>query len=294
MKKIFIAAVMSFLSAGAYAGELNLNSTGFGDLGLSRIKTTRLELPAPAAEVKARLKCGHVSGEITKLHLLAEAAKSQLFTYAENEAEFNEFKAMWQPILEKFGMKVTGSEYEDKYGTLKYESPDGRVVRAFMAEKLHYNALDPAEVAKLQHELLEPLEKAGMTPIASFTIKNEVFRPTFNIYYLTQPNENPDHEIRLRQFMDGGDDIDFDMVAGAVQIVKKDASFSMAYIGKTLGFKNKWSETEEGVKVKLAEYKKFLKENNMEFIGSRIAKLDPPYVSGNIIINYIVDMYFFQ
>ncbi|HBW22747.1 MAG: hypothetical protein A2X28_01820 [Elusimicrobia bacterium GWA2_56_46] len=293
MKKIIIAALMSFLSAGAYAGELDLNSSGFYDLSLSRIKATRLELPAPAPEIKAGLKCDHVSGEITKLHLLAEAAKSQLFTYAENEAQFNEFKAMWRPILEKFGMKVTGSEYKDNYGTLKYESPDGRVVRAFMAEKLHYNALDPAEVAKLQHELLEPLEKAGMTPIASFTIKNEIFRPTFNIYYLTQPGENPDHEIRLRQFMNG-DDIDFDLVTGAVQIVKKDASFSMAYIGKELGFKSKWSETEDGIRTKLAEYKKFLKENNMEFIGSRITKLDPPYISGNIIINYIVGIYFFR
>ena len=293
MKKIIIAALMSFLSAGAYAGELDLNSASFYDLSLNRIKATRLELPAPAPEIKAGLKCGHVSGEITRLHLLAGAAKSQLFTYAENEAQFNEFKAMWRPILEKFGMKVTGSEYKDNYGTLKYESPDGRVVRAFMAEKLHYNALDPAEVAKLQHELLEPLEKAGMTPIASFTIKNEIFRPTFNIYYLTQPGENPDHEIRLRQFMNG-DDIDFDLVTGAVQIVKKDASFSMAYIGKELGFKSKWSETEDGIRTKLAEYKKFLKENNMEFIGSRITKLDPPYISGNIIINYIVGIYFFQ
>ena len=293
MKKIVIAVAVSFLTAGAYAGNLNLNSTSFDGLSLKQIKTSKLELPAPAAELQAGVKCGHVTGEITKLNLLAQTAKNMLFTYADTEPLFKEFVAMWTPILEKFNLKPAGTEYKDSFGTLKYESANGMVVRDFMAEKLHYNALDPAEMTKLQHELLEPLERAGMTPIASFNIKNEILRPTFNIYYLTQPNENPDHEVRLRQLMNG-DDIDFDIVANSVKIVKKDTAFSLVYIGKELGFKTKWSATEDGVKVKLEEYKKFLKDNNKEFIGSRIVKMDPPYVSGDLTINYVVNMYFFQ
>ena len=307
MKKINMIAVLSLIfTAVSYAGaeSIKLNFDGIRsedskagfDIKKSAVILGDIAVPvapAPAAVAAAGVKCGHVSGEITKLHLLAQTGKSVLFTYADTEPQFKEFVTMWTPILEKFSLKPAGTEYKDSFGTLKYESAAGTVVRDFMAEKLHYNALDPADVTKLQHELLEPLEKAGMTPVASFTIKHEAFRPTFNIYYLTQPNENPDHEIRLRHLMPG-EDIDFDIVADSVQIVKKDAAFSLVYIGKLLGFKTKWSATEDGIKVKLEEYKKYLKENNKEFIGAKIVKLDTPYVSGDITINYIVNMYFFQ
>jgi len=293
MKKTVIAVAVSFLSAGAYAGDLNLNSDRFEDLSPAQIKTSSIELPIPAAEVRAGAKCNHVSGEITKLHLLAQTGKSVLFTYADTEPLFNEFVTMWKPILEKFSLKPTTTEYKNSFGKLNYESADGLVVRDFMAEKLHYDALNAAEVSKLQHALLEPLEQAGMTPIASFTIKHEAFRPTFNIYYLTKPNENPDHEVQLRQLMNG-DDIDFDLLADSVKIVKQDTSFSMVYIGKLVGFKSKWSDTEAGINTKLADYKKFLKDNNKEFIASRIVKLDKPEVIGDITINYYVNVYFFQ
>ncbi len=294
MKKTAIAVVVSFLATGAYAGGLNLNSTSFDSLSINRIKTSKLELPVPAAEVKDGVKCGYVSGEITtKLYLYAQTAKNLLITTAKTEGEFKEFVDMWTPILAKFDIKVIGTEYKAGFGTLKYESANGMVVRDFLAEHLNYNALDPADMAQLQRELIESLEKSGMTPVASFIIKNEVFRPTFNIYYLAKPDENPDQEILLRQLMNG-DGIDFDIVANAVQIVKKEASFSMVYVGKKLGFMSRSSSTEEGIKIKIEEYKKILKEHNMEFIGSKIVKVDPPDVSFGITINYIADIYFFQ
>ncbi len=296
MKKINIVSVFSLIFAAvAYAGAEDIKVNFDGKKSADNVKMDFVlpATPAPAAEGASDLKCGHVSGEITKLHLLAQTSKSALFTYADTEPLFKEFVDMWTPILEKFNLKPAGVEYKNDLGTLKYESANGMVVRDFMAEKLHYNALDAADMGKLQHELLEPLEKSGMTPVASFNIKNDIFRPTFNIYYLTKPNDNPDHEVRLRQLMNG-DDIDFDIVAGAVQVVKKDASFSLVYIGKQLGFKTKWSSTEEGVKTKLEEYKKFLVENNKEFIGSKIVKLDQPYTAGDMVINYVVNMYFFQ
>ena len=295
MKKVnMIAAFSLIFAAASYAGAENIKIDFDGNKSAGILGDIAMPaMPTPAAEAQTGVKCGHISGEITQLHLLAQTVKSMLFTYADTEPLFKEFVAMWTPILEKFSLKPAGAEYKDTLGTLKYQSANGMVVRDFIADKLNYNALDPAEMKKLQHELLEPLEKAGMTPVASFNIKNDAFRPTFNIYYLTKPDENPDHEIRLRHLMNG-DDIDFDIVANAVQIVKKNAPYSLVYIGKELGFKTKWSDTEEGAKTKLLEYKKFLKENDMEFIGSKIVKLDPPFVSGDITINYIVNMYFFQ
>lgn len=286
MKKLAIFAAAAFCISAANAAEL-------APLSITEIKASKLELPIPVVETPAAVKCGHVSGEITKLHLLAQAGKSLLFTSAKTEAEFNEFVAMWTPILAKFDMKVTGTEYKSGFGLLKYESPDGRVIREFMAEGMNYDALSQAAMTKLQHELLEPLEKAGQTPIASFNIKHEIFRPTFNIYYLTKPEENQDHEVQLRQ-LKNGDDIDFDLLGGAVNIVKRDASFSMVYIGKLVGFKSKLGTDEAAINVKLAEYKKFLAENKKEFIASKTWKLDKPFSIGEHTYNYVVNMYFFQ
>jgi hypothetical protein len=276
------------LSASAlYATELN-------GITAADIKVSNIEVPTPVLPMDQAQKCGHVSGEITNLHLLAQTGKgSQLFTYAKTDAEFKEFVDMWTPILNKFGIKVTGTEYKNEFGILKYESADGRVVRDFMAEKMNYDALSSTTVAKLQHELLEPLEQAGMTPVASFTIKHPAFRPTFNIYYLTAPNENPDHEIQLRQ-LKNGDDIDFDLLTNSVTLVKKDRSFSMVYIGKLLGFKSKLGTDEAAIAVKLADYKKFLTENNKEFIASRTYKLDEPIDFIDVTFNYVINMYFFQ
>ncbi len=287
MKKLAIFAAAALCLSAAGAAELK-------PLSIAEIKTSKLELPAPVLETVPSVKCGQVTGEITgKLHLLAQTGKSLLFTSAATEAEFKEFVEMWTPILGKFNIKVTGTEYKSGFGTLTYASPDGRVVRDFMAEGMNYDALSSTTIAKLQHELLEPLEQAGMTPVAALNIKNDIFRPTFKLYYLTKPEENMDHEVQLRQ-LKNGDDIDFDLLTGAVTLVKQDASFSMVYIGKLLGFKSKLAADEAGIAVKLADYKKFLTENKKEFIASKTYKLDAPisYTGGSF--GYVVNIYFFQ
>ncbi|PJA11779.1 MAG: hypothetical protein COX65_09770 [Elusimicrobia bacterium CG_4_10_14_0_2_um_filter_56_8] len=286
MKKLaMIAAAMLSVSA-LSAAELNDISTG-------DIKAYKIELPAPVLQRNDAGKSGHVTGEITKLHLLARTSKNLLFTHAKTEAEFKEFVDMWTPILGKFGIKVTGTEYNNEFGKLTYESADGRVVRDFTAEKMNYDALSSTSIAALQREVLEPLDQAGMTPVASFTINHEIFRPTFNVYYLTKPEENMDHEIQLRQ-LKNGDDIEFDLLAGFVNIVKKDRSFSMVYIGKLLGQKGKLGTDEAAIAVKLADYKKFLVENNKEFIASKTYKLEKPIEFTDIKFNYYVNIYFFQ
>ncbi|MBU2572783.1 MAG: hypothetical protein KKH28_01735 [Elusimicrobia bacterium] len=304
MKKLVLISIASLFASSVYAAD-------FRDIKVSEINNVKIDLPAAPsmdaagtanacagavskASGQQTAKCGHVSGEITKLHFLAQTAKSLLYTYADTEALFNEFTGMWKPILQKFGLTPTTTEYKNRFGTLNYTSPEDRVVRDFMADGLNYNALDANEIARLQHSLLEPLEQAGMTPIASFTIKHEVFRPTFNIYYLTKQDENPDHEIRLRQ-LKNGNDIDFALLKEAgVRIVREDASFSAVYIGKLVGFKSKVAADEASANAKLEEYKKFLVEQKKEFIGARIAKLDEPFTVGETTYTYYVSMYFYQ
>ena len=284
MKTLALAAAVIFSVSAVNAAEL-------ANISASDAKASKIELPAPVLETQGQ-KCGYVAGELTKLHLYASANRSQLISHAKTEAEFKEFVAMWTPILEKFGMKVISTEYKLELGILKYASPDGKVVRMFLAEGMNYDALSAEAMKKEQHMLIEALEKSGMTPVASFMIKHEAFRPTFNVYYLTQANENPDHEVQLRQLK--GDEIDFDLLTGAVTLVEKDASFSMVYIGKLLGFKGKLAADEAGIAAKLADYKKFLTENKKEFIASKVTKLDEPFVVGETTYRYYVAIYFFQ
>ncbi len=287
MKKLAIAAAAIFSAGALYATELN-------GISAADIKVPASAVPAPVLSLENGEKCGHYSGEITtNMHLYAQASKSQLLTYAKTEAEFKEFVSFWTPIIGKFGMKVLSTEYKNEFGVLKYESADGRVIRMFNGDGMNYDALSQEAMKKEQHMLLEALEQKEMTPVAAFMIKNDVFRPTFNVYYLTQPDANEDHEVQLRQ-LKNGDDIDFDLLTGKVALVEKDASFSMVYIGKLLGFKSKIAADEAGIAQKLADYKKFLADNKKEFIASRTYKLDEPFTVGDQTYNYVANIYFFQ
>ncbi|MGD9641157.1 MAG: hypothetical protein AB7V08_00305 [Elusimicrobiales bacterium] len=285
MKRLAIA-VAAFLSAA------NLSAAELNGLSAADVKASKIEAPAPVLEQVAE-KCGHVSGEITKLHLLPTANRSQLISYAKTEADYKDFVATWTPILEKFGMKVVSSEYKTELGILKYESAAGKVLRRFIGDGMNYDALSEEAMHKEQHMLIEALEKQNMTPVAAFRIKHEAFRPTFSVYYLTDAVENPDHEIQLRQ-MKHGDDIDFDLLTNSVTLVEKDASFSMVYIGKLLGFKGKLAADEAGIAAKVADYKKFLLENKKEFIAAKVTKLDEPFVVGEHTYRYYAALYFFQ
>lgn len=290
MNKLAIIAVTALCVSTAQAAELN-------GIYAADIAAVKMDIPVPVLQQTATApKCDHVTGEIAaKLYLLAQTSKSRLYTYAKTEAEFKEFTDMWTPILAKFAMKVIARTYDPKvgFGTLQYVSSDGSVVREFMADGMNYDALSQPAMEKLKHELLEPLEQAGMTPVAVLDIKNEIFRPTFRIYYLTKPEENQDHEIRLRQ-LKNGDDIDFELLAGAVNIVKKDRTFSLVYIGKLLGYKSKLAADELTATMGVAKYKEFLTEQKKEFIASSIFKLDEPFTVGEHTYKYAYSVYFFQ
>lgn len=285
MKKIAIAAAVVLSASAVYAAELN----GVSASDISKLSA--LKAPAPVL----RAVQAPSAAEINDLTLLPQASKSLLSTYAKTEADFKAFTGMWTPILAKYGMKVTGTEYKDQFGILKYESPDGRVVRDFVADKMDYDALSPDAMAKLQQDLVSALDSAGLTPIAALKVtKNDYIRPTVAVYYLTKPDENMDHEVQLRQ-LKNGDDIDFDLLANSVTLVKKDSSFSMVYIGRLVGFKTLLSKDEAGIAAKLTDYRKFLSDNKKDFIASRTFKLDEPIDLGEDgTLSYAVNVYFFQ
>lgn len=288
--KIFTAIL--FLSSVISAQDINLNSMFFSQIDMSQIGAIKAPVPENSY-VDIAL---NYSGEIKdKLYLLPQTGKDALFTFVDNEEEFKEFQTAWLPILDKYGLKVENIEYKKDTGfaVINYKPKDGFVIRNFWADRLNYDALNEKEILKLKNELISALDESKMEVIASFRVNNPAVRPTFKLYYLTKKALSQEKEIQLRQ-LKNGEDIDFELLENAVKIVRKDAPFSLVYIGKELGFVSKLATDMDAVNKKVEEYKKFLKENKKELINYKIIKLEKPIVSFDLIFNYLINFYFFQ
>ena len=287
---ILILVLTSLIFTSANAKEINFNAIKLNDIKSVQVEGVEIEIPMPTKEKIAQKNSDYISGEITELHLLAQASKKLIFAYADTQEDFNEFIDKWTPILNKAGLKPTKTEYKHTLGFQYYDSDTGYVLRDFWADKLNYDATASSEIYKLQQELIMSLEKYNLPTIAAFRIKHDIVRPTFKLYYMTKHNEDPNREIRLRHLMKGVD-IDYDMMEKiGINIVRRDKSYSMVYIGKSLGLVSRVGKTKEETEKKLADYKKFLKENNKEFLAAKIFKLDEPVYD----FTYAVHIYFYQ
>ncbi|MCK5583131.1 MAG: hypothetical protein KAI33_05050 [Elusimicrobiales bacterium] len=288
--KILILAITPLLFSYVNAEDLNFNTTKLNDIKAIQVDKLEIEIPIPTKKLIAQENHDYISGEIKEFHLLAQTAKKLIYTHADTEKKFKDFLTKWTPILNKAGLKPTKTEYKHTLGFQHYDSDEGYVLRDFWADKLNYDALASSEIYKLQHELITSLKKNNMPTIAAFRINNDYVRPTFKLYYRTKYNENPDHEIRLR-LLKKGNDIDYAILEKAgVNIIRKDRTFSMVYIGKELGFVTRFGKSAEAIKIKIEEYKKFLKENDKEFLGSKIIEFDEPVYE----YTHAVNLYFYQ
>lgn len=282
-----IAAAIALFSAPLQAANFQLDAVTVNDVTAAGVVLPEVQEPAVSMEK---------AGVLTRLHLMPQAVKSRLLTYAKTEAEFAEFTAMWNPILQKAGMVIGEVSYKAdlQMGIVNYSSAEGLVLRRILADKLNYDALNPTEMHNLKLGMEGALEENGMPVKASFYIKFEAFRPTFVIYYVTRGDENDDHEKQMR-ILKKGEDIDYDLLEDAgVNIIRRDNSFTMLYIGKELGFKSKVATDEASAEQKLEDYKKFLAEHDKEFLGSRTHKLTEPFTVGETTYNYLLNMYFYQ
>lgn len=256
------------------------------------ITTTSMagELPDPGSGNVA-----FINGVISQYYIYAQTAKKLIYTYADNEEQFNEFIEFWNPILTKYGLLPTKTEFKNGMGIIYYKSDNGLVLRSFVAEKLNYDALNQTAMNTLRDSIISTLNNMDMPVVASFNIKLDAFRPTFNLYYLTNYNENADHEIQLRQ-LKNGNDIDFDLLNDVddLKIIREDSEFSMLYAGALLGFKGKAAKSEEQALLKLRDYKKFLQEHDKEFIDYKLHKLEKPFEIGDTVLTHVINMYFWQ
>ncbi|HOI43921.1 MAG TPA: hypothetical protein PK523_13335 [Elusimicrobiales bacterium] len=281
-----LAAAIALFSAPLQAASFQLDAVTANDVAAAEVSLPEAREPEAALDK---------AGVLTSLHLMPQAVRSRLISFG-TPAQFAEFTAMWNPILQEAGMVIGEVTYEAdiQMGIVNYTSPDGLVMRRLIADRLNYDALNPTEMHNLKTEMEAALARNGLPVKASFYVKHDAFRPTFALYYVTKGDENDDHEKQMR-ILKKGEDIDFDLLENAgVNIVRRDNSFTMLYIGKELGFKSKVATDEAAAAQKLEDYKKFLAENKKEFLGSRTHKLTEPFTVGETTYNYLLNMYFYQ
>ncbi len=281
-----IAAAFMLFSAPLQAADFNLDA-----VSAKGVTAAAISLPE-AQEPEASLE---KDGVLTSLHLMPQAVRSRLISFG-TPAQFAEFTAIWNPILQAAGMVIGEVTYEAdiKMGIVNYASPNGLVLRRLIADRLNYDALNPTEMHNLKTSMEAALERNGLPVKASFYVKSDALRPTFVLYYVTKGDANDDHEKQLR-ILKNGEDIDYDLLENAgVNIVRRDNSFTMLYIGKLLGFKSKLASDEASAAKKLEDYRKFLAENNKEFLGAKTHRLTEPFTVWETTYNYLLNMYFYQ
>ncbi len=225
---------------------------------------------------------------ITRGHMHAQAGKTSLFGYADTRAEFLQAADHWARVLRDAGMEVGIPTYNEGFYVLPYRSPDGKLVREFMAEPRQFPPKDEAGLRANMALAGDALTRAGLTPISARVLKIDGLLPTYSILYLADPKARPEDEIRMR-VLKPGDDIDMDMIRqSGVTMVQTPTSWMLVYIGPELGFVGMAARTMEEAELKLAKRTKFLVENGKRIIGSKIGPMgDPEW-------RYAVDIYFFQ
>lgn len=280
IKLVKVMPVIMLFSASVFASSVNT------DLHMFNAKKQNIDLPSPSVKVED-------VDVIKEPHFIARAVGSKLIGWVDNEKEVDEFIKFYKSMLEKNGIKITSIKKDDSFVVINYKSEDGRVIRYFIGDRMTYNAKDDRDMMKNLDLLVKNLEENNFKVIYKSLLKTDVLRPTFIVYYMAEPADEPEKEILLRQ-LKNGEDIDFDVIKDSVKFVKKDSSFSLVYIGPELGFKSKIATDEKNALEKLERYKEFLKSKNKKFIGYKIKKLDKPFVIDNTVYTLLLNMYFFQ
>lgn len=251
----------------------------FSGVSFRQIKSSRFDLATPAS------KAGDV---INDYHMLAQAGRDRLFGYAQNEAEAAQATAYWTGVLKAAGVEPGAATFADGMYQIPYATADGRVIRDFLADPRQFPPKDESGLRLNMAQILSALEKAGHTVVSARVVNVDAILPTYSVLYLTKPNENPDHEVRLR-VLKPGDDIDFSIFRGAgVNVVQTPETWMMVYLGAEVGYVTVIGRTADEVAEKLAKRKDFLVGEGKVLIADKTVPMD------DADYKFAASIYFFQ
>ncbi|MBI5743505.1 MAG: hypothetical protein HY952_03040 [Elusimicrobia bacterium] len=270
-------------------------SADLGSMTASDVAATRVSIPAPGAAKAAGGR--YADGVLQTNHLMALTGPKLLFTQrADTPAKFEEFKAMWLPVIKKAGLKALAPEYAPGFGALKYETTGGLAIRSFLCDTAHM----PVSEAGMEKTLTDALNAEGLKVLGSFGLPvdpDTFIKPTVNIYYLTAFEEKQDRERQLRYLgvQNAAVRFDLDLLEGAgVKITAKYGGNAIFYLGPRVGVALAVSNTEEMTGKQVAYHKDLISKRGEKLIGVKTDKLAQPVTSEGNNYSYLTKIYYFK
>lgn len=230
------------------------------------------ELPAPPDPGAGRpLPAADV---ITDARFILQAGRSDLYGWADDAGRAAEPAAYWTAALKAAGVAVGPMTFKDGMFVLPYKTGDGRLVRRFLADERQFAPKDEGALRANMAATMEALRKAGLTPLAARVLDVDFMLPTYEVLYLTSPASKPELEKQLRVLKTEGD-IDASVYAKAgLTVVQTPQPWLTVYIGPEAGYVSMAAATKERAAEKLAERGKFLAEQGLRVIETRVTPVD--------------------
>ncbi|MCM2266696.1 MAG: hypothetical protein NDI60_02855 [Elusimicrobiales bacterium] len=269
-----------------------VSAADLGSLKVSDVAASRQDIPLPrAAKAGGRYADGTLQGH----YLLALTGPRLLYTQlASTPALFEEFKAMWQPVIKKAGLKALPPEYSPGFGALKYETTGGLAIRSFLCDTAHM----PVSEAEMEKTLTGALDGEGMKVLGSFGIPvdpDTFTKPTVNIYYLTAYKEKQDQERQIRYLGLKSKAVRFDLdllEAAGLKIVATYGANAVFYIGPRVGVALAVSNSEEMTAKQVAYHKDLIAKRGETLLGVRTEKPAEPVTSEGVKYAYLTKIYY--
>ncbi len=275
MRKSLFAALCLVVASAAAAEGL----PSFGFTGAVQLRREPFSLAAPA---------GVPVDVLTENSMLVQAGKDSLFGYAQTEPEFRAAAAYWAAALAAAGVKPGTPTYADGMYQIPYATADGRVIRDFLADPKQFPPKDEAGLRANMALAEGALAKAGLAVVAARVVKVDVILPTYSILYLTKPDANPDHEVRLR-LLKPGDDLDVSVFRDAgLAVVQTPQPWMMVYLGPAVGYVGLWGRTPADLAAKVDARRKFLEGEGGRVVAERDFPID------DAEFKYGAGLYFFR
>jgi hypothetical protein len=256
------AALCLLLTSAAFAAE---GLPEFKTPTFPQIRTQKFPLPTPKAK----------SGDaLTDYHLLVQAGDGSLSGYARTTDEFREATAYWTGILEAAGLQVGAPILADGIYQLPYKSPDGRILRVFLADPRQFPPKDEAGLRANMALAKAALGRRGLPVVAAHVVNVEALLPTYALLYLTDRDPAPQHERRLR-VLAPGDDLDVEVYRGAgIDVVQTPTRWMMVYLGQEAGYVTLWGRTGDDLADKVAKRRELFASQGKTVLAVRASPID--------------------
>lgn len=277
MMRIFLTVL-----AASLAVSPALAADGLPSFHFTGARTLRRALADAPAQAPVE---GRAADVVTHGHLLAQAGRDSLFGHAETAEQAAAAGAEWGATLRAAGITPGALRFESGLWILPYTSPDGRVIRGFIADAKQFPPKDEAGLRANMALAQQALTAAGLTPLSAKVLNLEYILPTYSLLYLTAPQADQAKETQLR-LLNARGDTDFSIFGSAIRVVQVPRPFMMLYTGPQAGVVHMGATDAAAAQKKLEERRAFLTGQGHSIVAERVE----PYEDETV--KFVVSIFF--